>query len=205
MKKKISGIVILFVVLIAIFCKKSNDISDQSIDAITKSTEILNTENMADLPSIDGNYQIMGFSEGLKGYVVKYNDTLFRGGDILSEKGFSLLEKFKIKSIISVTPNEFIRENCEKLNISLFEFPYEYGNLAFSSLKQFLNIIDNVEYPVYIHCHGGNRRAGTLCTIFRIYKEGWSLNNALFEYGKLGGPLNKDYDFIKNIYNQIEN
>lgn len=49
-------------------------------------------------------------------------------------------------------------------------------------LEQFFKIMDDPDnWPVYIHCMGGRHRTGTLCALFRMEYDGWTVEDALQE------------------------
>lgn len=57
---------------------------------------------------------------------------------------------------------------------------------------QFLKLVnDPANQPVFIHCHGGRHRAGTMTAIYRINHDKWSADQAYAEM--------KRYDFESGI------
>ncbi len=170
----------------------------ESSDGVSQSSQMMNILKAKTLPPKDTVYTVIGYVSGLKGYCIKYNENLFRGGDILSDSGASSLAKTGIKTVISVTPSAFQRELARKYKLHYIEFPFEYSALTTSQLAHFLDILDNAELPLYINCHGGNQRAGNLCALYRIYKEKWSFERALIEYGKLGGKIREDFMMLRD-------
>ena len=50
---------------------------------------------------------------------------------------------------------------------------------------QFLTVLRTCPGPVYVHCFGGDLRAGILLAHYRIHKQGWSYERALTEYQRL--------------------
>lgn len=202
--KQIPAFVIVCVLLIFLYFElKSKDIHSQTVDAVTQSSAQLNQKNTHELPPKDSAYEIIGYTPGLKGYIVQYSPNLYRGGDIINEKGIEDLKNHGIKTIIAVTPQQHPRELAEKHTIQYIDFPYEYGKLRREKLIHFLDIVKNYEKPMYIHCHGGNRRAGVLCALYRIYCEDVPFEKALIEYGKLGGKVKEDFPLLNAAFSFV--
>lgn len=137
-------------------------------------------------PAPEGDaYKVVGYKPGLRFYVVQYNASLYRGGDILSAEGAQSLRSLGIKTIVSVTPNDRERALAKEYNFKLVEIPFGLGNLNKSDLDRFLSAVDSSPAPVYVHCFGGDLQAGILLAHYRIHKEGWSYRRALNEYRRL--------------------
>ncbi len=194
---------ILIGVVIFNFITCTNSDTAQKPDAITKSSEDINKEKSKTLPPHDDFYKVFGYATGFKGYIVKYSDNLYRGGNILSDSGAALLGKYDIKTIISVTPSEEQIELANKYNIQYVEFPFDYSEISESKLAHFIDLIKKSKRPLYINCHGGNQRAGCLCAIYRMCIEEWSFERALIEYGKLGGKLKEDFVMLEKCAEKI--
>ena len=47
------------------------------------------------------------------------------------------------------------------------------------------------EQPLYVHCHSGKQRAGTLLAAYRIHVQGWDFEKAKSEFILLGGKDEK--------------
>jgi len=59
-------------------------------------------------------------------------------------------------------------------------------------VEQFLKLVnDPANQPVFIHCHGGRHRAGTMTAIYRITHDKWSADQAYAEM--------KQYDFESGL------
>ncbi len=130
---------------------------------------------------------IVGPVAGLKGDLVQYSNDLFRGGDILGADGILDLKKRGIVSVVSVTPNPDIATLCSTYGLHQAVLPIEYGVLTDAEISVMASIIDTLPRPVYIHCHGGKRRAGLLCALWRVDASKWGIDAAWREYRDLGG------------------
>ncbi|MCP4134232.1 MAG: hypothetical protein GY754_24880 [bacterium] len=201
MKKSIQRISIFFfaLVLSSLFSGVYSFANNHSkkVDSISQATP----RAQDDLPPKSDTYQVLGKVKGLKKFVVKYNNRLFRGGDILSEAGIKALKKRGIKTIISITPTKLERKLAKKHGIELVEITFDKNGIPAAKMKKAIKIFKNGNAPFYVHCHGGTHRAGALCAGYRVYIDGWSFEKALVEYGMLGGNLMHDY----NLYGSIKN
>ena len=54
-------------------------------------------------------------------------------------------------------------------------------------IQQFFNIVDNTaKRPVLVHCSAGRHRTGLLCALYRIERQGWSVDQAMAEMLSFG-------------------
>ncbi len=58
--------------------------------------------------------------------------------------------------------------------------------------------------PLYVHCHGGTHRGGVLMLFVRLHVEGWPLEKALVEFGRLGGDLKGDHPKIEVVRKYVQ-
>ncbi|AQT69662.1 Protein tyrosine/serine phosphatase [Anaerohalosphaera lusitana] len=152
-----------------------------------------------DMPRETDTYEVLGYLKGIKGYVVKYNDDLYRGGEILARAGIEKLQSYGVKTIITITPSEVEQRLAKDLGINLIEMPFENGAIPAETFTRYIETITSDKGPYYIHCHGGNHRAGALCAAYRVHKQDWSWQKAAIEFGQLGGSLQKDHAMIQSI------
>lgn len=191
-------IVLLVLILFCVSCKKEES-KKEKVDAVSAAS----VDNQEWLPEAGDTYEVLGYNEGLKGVLIKYSDEMYRGGDLLSADGAKLIKSRGIRTIFSVTPSEAIRSYCAAYGMELKEIVFDYQKLGDDQVVDFINALDSVDYPIYIHCHSGKQRGGNLCAIYREYKEGWSFEKALEEYGKLGGKIDPDKEMLQRAYDIV--
>lgn len=189
-------ILLLTALLLICSCRKKKE--EPSIQTDTVTAASLSTQDW--LPEPGETYETIGYVEGVKGAIIRYSDDLYRGGDILSDAGILLLKKRGVKSIISATPNETIRSLSKAYSLEQYDFPFDYQGLTEESVKEFYALMDIVERPVYIHCHGGKQRAGNLCMLYRGYVEKWDFDKAMKEYIQLGGKETEDREMMQMAF-----
>ena len=61
----------------------------------------------------------------------------------------------------------------------------------------FLAAVDAGPTPVYVHCMGGDLRAGILAAHYRIHREGWTFDRAIEEYRRLDANYWDSLDLVK--------
>ena len=141
-----------------------------------------------ELPPPGDTYEVVGWAQGLAGYIVKYSDDVYRGGDIESAEGAQGLADWGIKTVISVTPADEERKFTAEHGLGLVEITFEKGEaLPREQLDRFIEAVTEQPGPFYIHCQGGSHRGGTLCAYYRMKVDGWSFEEAAAEFEALGG------------------
>jgi protein tyrosine phosphatase (PTP) superfamily phosphohydrolase (DUF442 family) len=139
----------------------------------------------APLPQESDTYKVIGYRDGIRFYVIQYNDRLYRGGDILSRAGMDALKVLGIKTIISVTPTDEERTWAKEYGMKYVEIPFGWYDMKKEHLDKFLAAADAGPAPIFVKCFGGDLRAGILAAHWRIHREGWTVDRALAEYFRL--------------------
>lgn len=152
------------------------------------------------LPPEADTYTVLGVRKGLKKFMVKYDDQVYRGGDPYSNDAAVTLREAGIRTIISITPTDREREFCKQHGFELVEIPFthEMGPLP-GDLHRFLGAIRAGKGAFYVHCHGGTHRGGVLGVAYRVMVLKWSYEKALVEFGRLGGDLLADHVMLEAV------
>jgi len=172
------------------------------VDAVSGATH--SAKKKITLPPEGESYDISGVLPGLKNYVVKYDDNVYRGGDILEPSAGKTLRKLGVKTIISITPNEYEREFCREYKFELVEMPFKKDTgVSEEDVNRFLETIRTGEGAFYVHCYGGTHRAGILGAAYRIFILNWPVEKALEEYDVLGGDFETDRPMIEPLKRMV--
>ena len=139
----------------------------------------------APLPRESDTYKIIGYRDGIRFYVMQYNERLYRGGDILSKQGMEALKALGIKTIVSVTPTDDERAWAKEYDMKYVEIPFGWFDLKKEHLDQFLAAADAGPPPIFVKCFTGDLRTGILAAHWRIHREGWTFEKAIEEYRQL--------------------
>lgn len=197
-------IVLLLLVVSLLSCRESKpgDTSSKASSADAISSASVDKEEW--LPEPSERYKILGYNSGLKGVLIQYSDSVYRGGDMLSVDGAKLLKSRGIQTVYSITPSEAIRSYCQSFGFDLHELVFDYQGLSDSQARQFVTSLDTVTYPIYIHCHSGKQRGGNLAVLYRVFHDNWQFESALEEYGNLGGKVDADREMLARIYRMLD-
>lgn len=80
------------------------------------------------------------------------------------------------------------------------EMPFDKKTgLPPADLKRYLALFTKDNMPIYVHCHGGTHRDGTLGVAYRVHTCGWDWDKALLEHARLGGSLKDDHVMLESI------
>lgn len=111
----------------------------------------------------------------------KVSEDLYRGAQPSTE-GMRHLEKLGAKTVVNL---RFILSDRNKIKGAGLD--YEHINTTTLSTEtkgvvRFLKIVtDKQRTPVFVHCHRGVERTGTMCAAYRIVVQGWSKDEAIAE------------------------
>lgn len=197
MTQKITVAVGAVVLLVAIFlaalhAPPDSEPVDPETDAVSGASSDAYQEVIFPPPGDD--YEVIGVADGLKSFLVKYDETLIRGGEPYNGTAARTLKKYGVKTIISITPNDQERKFCANNGFELVEVEFSKDpGPSKESLDLYLQTIKNGSAPFYVHCHGGTHRGGILGMVYRMHVRNWTYEKALIEFGLLGGSLMKDH------------
>ena len=134
----------------------------------------------------------------------KVSEGLYRGAQPSAE-GMRQLEKLGIKTVVNL---RFIFSDRGKIKGT--ELDYKHINMTTLYVKtsdviRFLKIVtDRERMPVFVHCHYGIDRAGTMCAIYRIVIQGWSKEEAIEEMTKGGFAYRNVHRNLVNYIRKLD-
>ncbi len=138
---------------------------------------------------------------------------LYRSGQPDDEFDWERLEqKLDIQTVINLRPwdedgGEWTAEEIDETDehgVTLVNLPMR--DTAVPSQTQadaFMQIVrDPARWPVLVHCKRGKDRTGTMCALYRIHVQGWSVERAVAELRDIDGddPLNEGVDEFLRTY-----
>lgn len=142
--------------------------------------------------TVDTIIRTVGTVDGIDGTVYQYDEGLYRGGDVTGQVGMDALKELGVQTVFSVTPTDEERAFATKSGIRLVEVPFTKDGIPKSQLPTYVEQLKQAEQPLYVHCHSGKNRGGTLLAAYRVHVQGWDLEKARSEFISLGG---RDGDF----------
>lgn len=118
------------------------------------------------------------------------NEHVFRGGQP-TDAGWQSLAKLGIKTVVDLrrTDEHSPAEEAKAVaaaGLNYFNVPMK-GVVAPTDeqITKVLTLLDSTE-PVFVHCHRGADRTGTVIACYRIAHDGWEPRRALNEARSLG-------------------
>ena len=162
-----------------------------SVDAVSSATQEWK------MPPSGYDYTV-SYVVGIEGYVIVYNDNLYRGGAITAQ-GASRLKDFGVKTVISIAPDQAVEEACKSAGLTFVSFPFDRKVLPKEILNAFLEIIKTNKGGFYIHSKEEQQRAGVFAAAYRMYIEKWTFDKAIIEYARIGGNLKNHDRMLKGL------
>lgn len=132
---------------------------------------------------------------------------VYRSGCMTASGFEDTIRKYGIRTVLNlqeedVDPNlprgffdrsrEKESELCDRLDVDYrllqcdLVHPLESPRKRPEAIDRFLELMDEVRYPVLIHCRAGLHRTGCLLAVYRMEYEGWTPLQALRELKGLG-------------------
>ena len=106
--------------------------------------------------------------------------------------GLQTLKQIGIRTIVNLrhdaTKIRAEEDEARRLGLRYYHVPMPDLRLPQDKVvRQVFEIIDSAEnHPVFVHCHHGKDRTGTIIACYRISHDGWSATEARKEARKLG-------------------
>ena len=152
------------------------------------------------LPPTGLTYTVIGHVDGIKHFVIAYDDAVLRGGRILSDAGATFLTNRGVSTVIAVHPSETEALLLYEYNINLLEFPADRNEpIPPDVVADFINVVSKSEKPVYLRSEEGTHIAGAFGMAYRIHACHWPYQDALIEFGRLGGSLKDDHTMTESL------
>lgn len=116
----------------------------------------------------------------------KISEILYRGAQP-EAPGFAELKKMGVKTVISLRANHGDIGLMKGLGLQYIRIPINIWNMEDEDVVKFLKVVtDPKNQPVFVHCQHGSDRTGTMVAIYRIYVQGWTLEEAMKELPAFG-------------------
>jgi protein tyrosine phosphatase (PTP) superfamily phosphohydrolase (DUF442 family) len=133
----------------------------------------------------------------------KVSDDLYRGAQPTQE-GMKKLKEMGIKTIVNLRSAHSDINILKDIDLAYEQIPMKATKPKIEDMISFLDIVtDSNNTPVFVHCHYGADRTGTICAIYRIVVQGWSKNEAIEEMTKGGFGFHSIWgnlpDFIRKL------
>ena len=111
---------------------------------------------------------------------------LYRSAQPTAE-GMTNLVALGVKTVVNLRDNHSDADEIGGLPLTAKRIEIFTGNLKVEQVKAFLAILDDTNaVPVLVHCQHGADRTGTMCALYRIFRQDWPVESAITEM-KEGG------------------
>lgn len=122
----------------------------------------------------------------------QFSDSLFRSEQ---PKAISKdeLKEIGIKSILNLRDDFYDSTLLGMADFHLYSVKMQANNIQMESVEEALKIIEIAPKPLLIHCKHGADRTGLMVAIYRIEKEGWSKEMAIYEMKRGGFGFHDKY------------
>jgi tyrosine-protein phosphatase SIW14 len=112
------------------------------------------------------------------------NDRIYRGAQPTAE-GFQALAKMGIKTIVDLRREAAQARGeqhvVEALGMRFLSVPMEMGAPTDEQISRVMQELNSNAGPVFVHCHGGRDRTGTVIACYRKTHDAWDSQKALDE------------------------
>lgn len=118
---------------------------------------------------------------------------LYRSGQPDTDQLETLRDELGIKTVLIVRKGDSRRvpeevEHAESLGMKVVRIPIDSRvPISDQEVRAFFECVDDsTNQPVLVHCSAGRHRTGYLCALYRIERQGWSLDRAMEEMLSFG-------------------
>ena len=112
------------------------------------------------------------------------NDRIYRGAQPTVE-GFQALAKMGIQTIVDLRREAAQargeQQVVEALGMKFLSVPMEMGAPTDEQISRVMQELNSNAGPVFVHCHGGRDRTGTVIACYRKTHDAWDSQKALDE------------------------
>jgi len=132
----------------------------------------------------------------------KLSEDLYRGAQPTAD-GMRQLKKLGIKTVVNLRSFHSDRDEIGETRLAYEHIKMQPWDADDEDVVRFLKIVtDPNRTPVFVHCHRGADRTGTMCAVYRIAVQGWTKPEAIEEMTKGGFGF---YPAWQNLVNYILN
>lgn len=115
---------------------------------------------------------------------------LYRGGQP-DKAGYERLRDMGIRTVVNFRTGDDERAMVEALGMKYIHIPVHFrwfgGELPEAAVTRFFAIVDDASHgPVFFHCKRGADRTGAFAALYRITRQGWSIDRAYSEARDVG-------------------
>lgn len=145
------------------------------------------------------SYEVIGRKDGLKNWLIRYDDHFYRGGELENADGAQSLADLGIETVFAITSLDRERQWLENQGIKVVDLSFDKNaRLSKQKIRHIAEQVSASSTPAYIHCVGGTQRGGVVGVIYRL-TQGWDPDQSLLEFAYLGGSLKANSETLKSV------
>ena len=145
------------------------------------------------------HYEVIGEQDGLKSWLIRYDDHLYRGGELENADGARSLADLGIKTVFAITSADKERQWLESVGIKVVDLSFDKNaSLSEQHIEHIADQVSGSPTPAYIHCVGGTQRGGIVGVIYRLTQD-WKPDQSLLEFAYLGGSIKDNSETLKSV------
>ncbi|MCA8951721.1 MAG: cytochrome c [Planctomycetes bacterium] len=91
--------------------------------------------------------------------VVSYSPTVMSGSVPDGEQGLATLAALGVKTVVSVDGAAPDVATAERLGLHYIHLPISYDRVPAERRREYAQVIENADGPIYMHCHHGKHRS----------------------------------------------
>ncbi len=111
---------------------------------------------------------------------------LYRSNEPDAQELTNITERYRIRTLLIAREEkseEFPDEVdvAKRLGLKVLTIPIRLRDpISDAQIRAFFECVDDPSnQPILLHCSGGRHRTGFLCALYRIEREGWTVNQAI--------------------------
>jgi len=106
---------------------------------------------------------------------------LYRGAQPTAE-GMQALERLGVRTVVNLRAFHSDRSELAGTALAYEHIHFNTWHPEDEDVLRFLAIVrDPARQPVFVHCQHGADRTGTMCAIYRMMEQGWTVEDAIAE------------------------
>ncbi len=126
----------------------------------------------------------------------KVSDKLYRSEQPGGQE-FKDISMLGIGEVLNLREYHSDNDEAEGLDLRLHQIKINAGDISEDQVIASLEIIQNSQSPILVHCWHGSDRTGAIVASYRVVIDGWSKEKAIDEL------VNGGYGYHKNIYPNV--
>jgi protein tyrosine phosphatase (PTP) superfamily phosphohydrolase (DUF442 family) len=118
--------------------------------------------------------------------LARVSPALWRGAQPTAE-GMKRLKEMGIRTVVNLRQLHSDRDELKGLGLRCCHIRFVTWHAEDEDVVKFLKVMaDPANHPVFVHCQHGADRTGTMVAIYRVYEQGWPMEEALQELPRFG-------------------